>query len=473
MGITLEVANLGPLRSAKAEVADLMLLIGENNTGKTVFATLLHRVLGASASAWGSLPTRRLYSRRLPAEVRKWIEREVSDLEGNPLPMETPRPQPTDRLLNWATEFTTSELRGFGTNVRNQVEYAFGIEASELRRRTIGEKAADCHLRILNSDPDWQVEIRFDSGEVQVVAPNPHKWLARMIDMERSFQESASIEDREILLFRSLGWESQLWKGWPKRAVHLPAGRTGIMQSYQVLASAIVRQSTMAGIRPIELDPLPGTSADFLSQILETRIGPHWRSNSRDIRKLVATFEDQLEASIELEKTGVGHAVVAVMGEGRFPLSRTSSMLSELAPLLLVLKGSVDEGDHLTIDEPEAHLHPKMQRDIASFITGVVNCGVGMTLTTHSDYFLGELNNLIRAGELRTPRSPDSSRLAESVDFRIGALHFSKEESWCVARSLDIDPIDGITDSSFTDVMESLYDESALLINELMEESSQ
>ena len=50
MSIFVEVSNLGPLRSAEVEMADLTLLIGDNNTGKTFFATVLHRVLRASHS---------------------------------------------------------------------------------------------------------------------------------------------------------------------------------------------------------------------------------------------------------------------------------------------------------------------------------------------------------------------------------------------------------------------------------------
>ena len=43
MGISVEVHNLGPLESARIELADLNVLVGENNTGKSFFATVLHR----------------------------------------------------------------------------------------------------------------------------------------------------------------------------------------------------------------------------------------------------------------------------------------------------------------------------------------------------------------------------------------------------------------------------------------------
>lgn len=54
----------------------------------------------------------------------------------------------------------------------------------------------------------------------------------------------------------------------------------------------------------------------------------------------------------------------------------------------------------MIIEEPESHLHPSLQQKFARAIGRLVNAGVEVVLTTHSDYFLTQINNLILAGGL-------------------------------------------------------------------------
>ena len=56
----------------------------------------------------------------------------------------------------------------------------------------------------------------------------------------------------------------------------------------------------------------------------------------------------------------------------------------------------------ILLEEPEAHLHPLKQRLMADLLSAFVNAGCFMQVTTHSDYLLRRLNELIMLDELRS-----------------------------------------------------------------------
>lgn len=485
MTISVELSNLGPLRSAELDVADLTLLIGENNTGKTFFATVLHRVLGAAPSA----PSRhREQLNEVPDQVRKWVREVLDDHSHDTAVVGADRFSPNDTTLTWAKEFTIDILEGYGKAVREYVSYAFGVEASRLRRRTRSRYASDCYLRIRSLQPEWEVEIRFDSDVVNITTPDPESWIVSVLDSNeirkstqdyRHMRSSLSTESRFFFSYSRYSFVrraySVLFDSWPHSAIHLPADRTGIMQSHNVLAGAAARQSVRAGIRPIEIETLPGTSADFLALVLEILEGmAHSAGKPTRFDALVRKFEKDLRASIEVDNRVDGmEAIVAVTSEGRFPMGRASSMLSELAPLLLVLKSPYKYVDHLTIDEPEAHLHPEMQIRVASFLATLVNAGIKIVLTTHSDFFVAQFNNMMRLNELAvSSRRSRSDHLPRLDRVKVRSLRFSRENGWCMARKSEPDRVDGIDESTFTEPMRSQYNETARLINELLEAGS-
>ena len=481
MSISVELSNLGPLRSARLDLADLTLLIGDNNTGKTFFATVIHRVLNATRSG----ASNRMRFDEVPAQVR---ERFLGLLDGpgDDIAMTGASTfEPDEMTLQWAAKVATEALETYGQAVRHSIAYAFGAEPRRLRRRTASRHASNCYLRIWSAQPRWDLEIRFDSDRVIAVPPDPAMWLDRVLDADEirktagAYGRLPTISGREasarqirFLRYLPSRVSAALFESWPIHAIHLPADRTGIMQSHNVLAGATARQAATAGIRPIEIETLPGTSADFLSLILEIPEDmSYWDSGPSRFASEVSKFERDMRAAIEIDHRSNGmNAIVAVTSEGRFPMARASSMLSELAPLLLVLKAPHLYVDHLTIDEPEAHLHPEMQVRVASFLATLVNHGVKVVLTTHSDFFVSQFNNMIRRGELSASRSParrpDLSGLDRS---RVRALRFSRENGWCAARELEPDRLDGVDESTFTDVMRSQYNETARLISELLD----
>ncbi len=76
-------------------------------------------------------------------------------------------------------------------------------------------------------------------------------------------------------------------------------------------------------------------------------------------------------------------------------LGESSSSVRSLLIVWYWLKYAAKKGDMLILDEPELNLHPANQRRLARFIAALVNHGVKVFLTTHSDYIVRELNTLI------------------------------------------------------------------------------
>ncbi len=483
MTVTVEVCNLGPLRSAELELADLTLLIGENNTGKTFFATVLHRVLDQSQSLGWS---RRSGPDQPPDEVAQWISSVLDPPVDEGVPA-TSLFSPSAATLKWAKSLTLKALQDYGASVRYSIAYAFGVEPALLRRRTPSRYASDCFVKVTNSEPDWQVEIRFDSDEIKVQPPDPKQLLQTVLSSDRIldvFKVLGSPPRSRKISASERSWSywarfntfvsSELFPSWPNNAVHLPADRSGIMQSHNMLAAAAVRQSARAGIRPIEIETLPGTSADFLSLILEGSERIYRPRGKSPFASLASRFEkDNIRAEIEIERRTDGpNAIVANTPEGSFPMTRVSSMLSELAPLLLVLKLRLGV-DHLTIDEPEAHLHPEMQRQVATFFADLVNKDMRIVVTTHSDFFVAQFNNILRQHALNGSTSSLVGEGLRSLDpSRVRALRFYRENGKCLAQLLPPDRLNGIDESNFTDVMRSQYDETAGLVNQLLEAES-
>jgi hypothetical protein len=76
-------------------------------------------------------------------------------------------------------------------------------------------------------------------------------------------------------------------------------------------------------------------------------------------------------------------------------INLTASLVKSLSSLVIYLRFQSRKGDLIIIDEPEMNLHPDNQRRIARFLCEVVNNGINVLLSTHSDYILREINNSI------------------------------------------------------------------------------
>ena len=79
----------------------------------------------------------------------------------------------------------------------------------------------------------------------------------------------------------------------------------------------------------------------------------------------------------------------------KLTMVESSSAVRSLLDIGFYLRHVAQKGDLLMVDEPELNLHPANQRRITRLFARLVNLGVKVFITTHSDYIVKELNTLI------------------------------------------------------------------------------
>ena len=132
-----------------------------------------------------------------------------------------------------------------------------------------------------------------------------------------------------------------------------------------------------------------------------------------------------------------------------------SSTVKSLFGLWFYLEHQARPGDILMIDEPELNIHPCNQRKIARLLARLVNAGVNVVISTHSDYIVREFNNLIMLSQDSGQKLLKKHRYnADEVlhPKQIGAYLFDNQ----TIEKFRVTLADGIYASTFDDVIRKL-----------------
>jgi ABC-type branched-subunit amino acid transport system ATPase component len=155
----------------------------------------------------------------------------------------------------------------------------------------------------------------------------------------------------------------------------------------------------------------------------------------------------------------------------KLTMDESSSAVRSLLDIGFYLKHIAKPSDLLMVDEPELNLHPENQRRVARLFARLVNLGVKIFITTHSDYIIKELNTLIMLNHdkphlQRIARQegykPEELLVADKVKVYIAEealvkLDGGQRKTRCQTLTLaDIDPALGIEARSFDTTIEAM-----------------
>lgn len=185
-----------------------------------------------------------------------------------------------------------------------------------------------------------------------------------------------------------------------------------IFGNYQKLDSTFVLPPSRGPILTEQIIPTTGMYSEFLSDMAGlNRIKPRPDTASEIVLKLFRTI---LEGEVDKEET----TYIYTTNDASMPVSAAAASIREIAPLQILAKKQDVSRCAILVEEPEAHLHPLKQRMMADIIGVLSHNGAIMQITTHSDYFLRRLNELIMfAKAKKTTDDPDKLRtLSEKVN---------------------------------------------------------
>lgn len=384
-------------------------------------------------------------------------------------------------------------MRCFGQNdVNDLIRFGSGKGASiEIKKlNAIDSEGSDtfvCNIRLkpkgteINSSIPFGAQFRIGSGDFR-----NHFRLARNV-LEASErvdlfpdQSRERLKEKRILDHHIAWYVSALTRLMLPIAVgplhthayYLPANRTGIMHAYRAVVSALVSSHPAAGLRSAtNLLYLPGILMDFLQQLIG--LGSNLIEQRVPKVDLGQKIEDRVLGGSVLVDQNDAYPSFSYRLDGTqrdIPLASSSSMVSELAPVVLYLRHIVQRGDVLIIEEPESHLHPEMQAAFACEISRLVKSGVRVLITTHSELILEQLGNLIRASEL-PPSSHvdivDSDSVLDPDSVGVWLFTGGKKQQGSIVEEAVLDSDSGLFRVGYGTVREALYNQSALTFNRL------
>lgn len=401
--ITIHIDQLGPVRNSDIELKPFMVFTGESGTGKSYTALLVHYVYKVICKPSG-LHEFFNYLGASYDEHKKQIEGEEGVLFQFTL----------QQLENWVS---ASAVKYVGEMLGN-----FSLDGK-------------VSINFLGLDDNYQFYYKKDAIEIGD-------------DVE--YFDRVTMNGKYTMRFRSDidNWNTQPYQLLTNDIFRIPQYNTFLLPPSRgglVCLNDVGRgdyKISPAGMYNEFIEDLGYLKSAKSERILEEVYQPVSKSllsGKINIRENELFFEqDNLE----------------------IPISAGAASIKELAPFAIMLQKGLVEQYSVMFEEPETNLHPELQIKVADTLAYLLQQGCRFQITTHSDYFLQRINQLIKLGKL--PHKENDVYIEED---KIAAYYFEKSDN----TNTTIKPLEigknGIPFSTFFDTVKKLSDEENRINN--------
>lgn len=489
--LELEVQDFGPVSQAKIELRPMTVFIGPSNTGKSYLAILIYALHKAFNLNFRRSNYNRYYFWSNSSKVsNKKLLQSFKTLATNLQERDTSNNNQNVEVPNTIIDELKYLFEKQESNLGNEILRSFGIKDISDLIRIGSPRCSSLKFCIPNGPDSFEHNFKFNSKKQFLETKTPvHYSLPNNFSNKANFTKSlASIlsysskimDNNRHNLFKINELLSELYLylspltlgPLSHPAFYLPADRTGVMHAHRVVVSTLIKGAPMAGLRPDVYTPmLSGVLADFLDELVnidESYQNPNLSNQAKQIEKYLMSGEIKVSRT---ELVNYPHFNYHPDGwKSGLSLMNASSMVSELAPVVLYLRHVLEPGNVLIVEEPESHLHPDKQVEFTRQLAELVNNGLRVIITTHSEWVLEELANIVQRSNIKTQNGKSKKDVGVSLSQnQVGAWLFKtkKRPRGSYLEEIKLDEETGLYPSGFDAVSESLYNESVNIFNRI------
>ena len=396
MSLKIQVKNLGILKHAEFSLGDLTIICGGNNTGKTYATYALYGFL----RAWGtfipfpisdaqiqSLLTDGVLTINLAQYIKSADQMLAEACESYTAQLDTVFAAPEDRFLN-------SEFRILiGKKHLRDIEYEGAVPPDS------GYPPLTCWKKKGSEELTFASAAGKKLGKETTLLPMAD--IVQMISSDVLFSNYfpnpfiVSSERTGVAIFRK----------------ELDFARNRLLEEMGRADKKVDLRELL--FRTHQSYPSPiGDNVDFTRQLED--VAKRKSFLAREHPEVLEDFADIIGGDYDVTQNDQIYYVPKGTRR-RLTMLESSSAVRSLLDLGFYLRCVAQKGDLLMIDEPELNLHPANQRRIARLFARLVNVGVKVFITTHSDYIVKELNTLIM---LNHNDKPHLKRIAEENGYQ-------------------------------------------------------